>query len=139
MTDALSAFGTLVHCDVGGGGLVPIAQLRDIDGPNLTLGTEEVTPQEAAGGFKQRVATLLDVGEVTFMLNFIPTDDTQDAQGGLVKDMLDKTLRDFMIVWPDASEWDFSAYVTNFKPTAPVEGALTADVTLTSSGEPSLD
>jgi len=139
MTEAIAAFGTIVHCDVGGGGMVPIAQLRDIAGPNLTLATEDVTPQDAAGGWVQRVPTLLDGGEVTFMLNFLPTDDTQDAQGGLIRDMLDKTLRDFMLVWPEVTEWDFSAYVVGFKPTAPVAGGLTADVILLNSGEMSLD
>ena len=139
MTDALSAFGTIVHIDLAGGGMVPIAQLRDIAGPNLALGTEEVTPQDATAKFRQFIGTLVDGGEVTFMLNFIPTEDTQDAVGGLVKDLADATLRDFKIVFPDATEWLFSAYVGNFKPTAPVEGALTADVTLRTSGEMTLN
>ena len=134
MTDALSSFGTIVNIDQAGGGLVPIAQLRDIVGPGMSLGTEDVTPQEATGAWRQFVPTLLDGGEVTFQLNFIPTEDTHDAVGGLVKDMVDRTLRDFRIDFPEGTEWAFSAYITNFVPTAPVEGALTADVTLRSSG-----
>ena len=139
MTDALSSFGTIVHIDLAGGGLVPIAMLRDITGPSLALGTEDVTPQDATGAWRQFVPTLLDGGEVTFQLDFIPTEDIHDAVGGLVKDMTDRTLRDFKVAFPEGTDWSFSAYVTGFTPTAPVEGALTADVTLRSSGAMTLE
>ena len=139
MTDALSSFGTIVHIDLAGGGLVPIAMLRDITGPSLSLGTEEVTPQDATGAWRQFVPTLLDGGEVTFQLDFIPTENTHDAVEGLVKDMTDRTLRDFKIAFPEGTDWSFAAYVTGFTPGTPVEGALTADVTLRTSGAMTLE
>lgn len=143
MTDGISSFGTLVKIGDGGGGgevFTTIAELRDITGPNLALGTEEVTPQTATGGYREYVPTLLAGGEVTFDLNFVPTDNTQDFPAGLIKDMTDKTLRNFQIVWPDSgtTTWALSAYVTGFVPGAPVEGSLSASVTLLISGQPTL-
>lgn len=139
-TDAISAFGTAVQIDAGGSGYVTIAELRDITGPNLALGTEDVTPQEAAGGWREFIPTLLEGGEVTFDLNFVPTEDTHDYPAGLIKDMVDKTLRNFKVIFPDVgtTSWILPCYITRFTPGMPVEGELSAAVTLLVTGQPTL-
>ena len=143
MTDAISSFGTLLK--IGGGGtaeqFTTIAEVRDISGPPLGLGTEEVTSQSSPGGWREFVPTLLEAGEVTFDLNFVPTDPTHSYSAGLIDDMVSRTLRNFELVFPDtgATTWAFAAYVTGVEPDEPVEGALAASVTLTISGQPTLE
>lgn len=143
MTNAISAFGTLLKIGDGGGTetFTTIAEVRDITPPKLALGTEEATSHSSTGGWKERVATLLDAGEVTFELNFIPTDSTQGYSTGLIHDMVNKTKRNFQLVFPDTgtTTWAFAAFVTGFEPSAPVEGILSASVTLTITGQPTLE
>ena len=78
---------------------------------------------------------------MTFDINFIPTEAThKDAAGGLLNDLKTQTCRDFELIWPDSgnTKWSFSALVTGFEPSGPVDGALTASITLKLVGEPTL-
>ena len=139
---AISSFGTLLKIGDGAGTEVftTIAQVMDINGPGLSQGTQEVTPQTAANRARVHIATLLDGGEVTFDINYEPAGATHDQTTGLIKDMTDGTLRNFQTIFPDAATttWSFAAFITGFEPTAPVDGALTASVTLKISGLPSI-
>lgn len=117
-----------------------IAEVRNISGPNLALGTVETTHHTSTGGWREHIGTLLDAGEVTAELNFLPGHATQSFAAGLVKDLKDKTLQTFSITFTDAvpTVWTFTAFVTQFAITAPVDGKLTANVTLKISGQPTL-
>ena len=143
MTSAISSFGTLLKIGDGGGTEVftTIAEVLDISGPGLSLGTEDVTSHSSTGGWKEKVPTLLDAGQVSFDVNFVPTGATQSYSAGLVKDMVNKTKRNFQIIFPDSTTttWSFSAYVVGFEPSAPVEGKLGASVTLEITGQPTLE
>ncbi len=143
MSDAIASLGTLLKI---GDGATPtenyttIAEVRDISGPALKANTEEVTHHGSTGGWEEHIPTTLSAGEVTFELNFIPTNATQSYTSGLVKDYKNKTKRNFQMVFPDAGNttWQISAYVTGFEPKAPVKGVLRADVTLMITGQPTL-
>lgn len=142
MSDAISAFGTLLKIGDGQASetFTTIAEVLDISGPNLTQRTSEVTSHSSTGGWAEFIGTILEGGEVTFRVNFVPTENTHDAGAGLVNDLENRTLRNFQLVFPDSGNttWSFSALVTGFRPNEPVEGALTADVTLRISGQPTL-
>jgi predicted secreted protein len=143
MTGAIASFGTLLQ--IGDGGtpenFTTIAEVRDISGPSLELDVEEVTSHDSPGGWEEVVGTILHGGEVEFDINFIPTETThRDAAGGLLRDMKNRTLRNFKLVFPDPGNttWRFAALVTNFEPEASVDGSLSASVTLRISGQPTL-
>lgn len=142
-TSAISSYGTLLKIGAGetttDETFTAIAEVRDISGPGFELGTAEVTAHDGSG-WREFVATLLDGGEVTFDVNFGPAEATHDYDGGLLQDMVNKTLRNFQIVFPDTATttWTFPAYVTGFETNEPVDGALTAAITLKMSGQPTL-
>ena len=142
MTNAIDAFGTLLQ---RGDGATPesfttIGEVGDIEGPELETDTEDVTNHSSTGGYEEVIGTILRTGEVTFPVNYIPTNATHNATTGLLLDWKNKTLRNFQLVFPDGSSttWSFSAIVTAFAPQAPVAGKLGADVTLKLSGQPTL-
>jgi hypothetical protein len=141
-SSAISAFGTLLKIGDGGGTEVftSIAEVGDISGPALKMDTQDVTSHVSPGAFRERVPGLLDAGEVTFSLSFLPTAATQSQSTGLIRDLRNRTKRNFQLVFPDAGSttWSFAAYVTAFSPKEPVEGKLSADVTLTITGQPTL-
>lgn len=141
MTDALASYSALIKIGDGADPEVftTIAEVMDISGPSLALNTAEVTSHDS-GGWKEIIGTILDAGEVSFDINFVPTNATHSQGAGLISDMLARTLRNFQIVFPDSGSttWEFAALVTGFEPSAPVDGALTASVTLEISGQPTL-
>lgn len=141
---ALSSFGTLLQIGDGATpteGWTTVAEVRDITGPSLELGTEDVTSHSSSSGWREFVTTLLGGGEVTFEINFTPTGATHRNQaGGLLYQFEQKIRRNWRIQFPDGSStrWVFTGYVTSFEVNAPTEGALTASVTITLTGAPTL-
>lgn len=140
MTDAYSSFGTLLK--VGDGEASPsfttIAEVQDIGGPSFELGTEEVTHHQSPGGWREKIGTLLDGGEITFDVNFLPGNATQDHESGLVYLMVNKLTRNFRLYFADADDtvWNCPALVTGVEPNNPVEGKADASITLTVNGQP---
>jgi len=139
-SNAISSFGTLLLRGDGADpeNFTPIAEVQDIKPPSLGADTEEVTHQGSTDGWKEYIVTLLDAGEVSFDINFIPTEATHNASAGLMADFAARTKRNWKVVFPDGTEWQFAAYVTAFEADAPVNGKLSASVTLKITGKPTL-
>jgi hypothetical protein len=142
MTSAISSFGTLVKKGDGGSpeSFTTIAELLDIEGPEMELDTEEVTSHSSTDGWAEYIGTILDAGEVSFEVNYVPTNATHNATTGLIKDMTARTKRNFTLVFPDSGNttWSFTALVTSVGPTAPVRGALRGKIGLKLTGKPTL-
>lgn len=141
-TSATSGYGVKLKRGDGGGPetFTDIAEVMDIEGPSLKMDLADATNQDSAGRFKEFVPTLLDGGEVGLTLNFLPADATQSYSAGVLQDMINRTKRNFKIVFSNAGStaWTFAAYVTEFAPSAPVGERLTAKVTLKLTGQPTL-
>ena len=141
-TSALAGYGVLLKIGDGGGSetFTTIAEVKDIEGPELELEAKEVTSHDS-GGWREYISTLLTGGEVSFDLNFIPTHATHSYSAGLVRDLVNRTKRNFQLVFPDSgtTTWQFAALVTGFKPSGPVEDELSAEVTLQVTGQPTLE
>lgn len=137
MSDAVAAYGTKL---LVGDGATPteafaaLAEVRNIGGPNTSVDTTDVTPHSTSAPWRHHVATLIDGGEVSLDLNFLP--DAAD-QSALRADMIARTKRNFRIEWPTvptAHRASFAAFVTGFQPSAPHDGELSASVTLKVTG-----
>lgn len=132
-----AAKGTLLKVGDGGGTEVftTLAEVTDISGPGLSGGIVEISHMEST--YKEYDNTYPDGGEVSVSGNFLPAGATHQA---LLDDYVAGTLRNFKIVWSDGSstEWAFSAYVTKYEPSAPLNGKLSFSATLTISGAPTL-
>ena len=129
-----SAFGTALKKDG-----VTYAQVTNISGPGLSLDTQDVTSHDSAGAWEEVVGTILRSGEVTLDIVYDPANATHKyAAGGLLYDLVSRAAIPLSLVFPGAVTWSFNALVTGFEPSAPVDGALTASVTLKLTGAPSL-
>jgi hypothetical protein len=141
MTD-YAGFGTLLKVGDGGAteAFTTIGSVMDISGPSLGVDTAEVTNHSSTAAYEEFVATVVRTGDVTFTVNFDPALATHAYGSGLLEDMENKTKRNYQLVFPDtaATTWAFAAFVTGFSPSAPVAGALTADVSLKITGQPTL-
>lgn len=136
MANGISAFGTLLKR-----GATTIGEVFDISGPGLSREEIEVTHHTSANRWREFIKGLKDAGEVTFSINYIPTNSTHAAATGILDDFADDTVIDtWSIVFPDsgATTWSFPAFLTSFEPAMPIDDRLTADVTLKISGQPTL-
>lgn len=143
LTDALEdgwASGSTV-VEVAAETFTTIAEVKDIDGPEVSLDTEDVTPHDAVGGWEEIIPTILRSGEVTFDLNFVPSLATHgDFSGGLMGKAKSRDLTNFKLILPTqpAYGWAYAAYVTRMGHAYPVGGAMNAGVTLKITGQPVL-
>ncbi len=146
---AISAHGTIIKIgDSTGGttagwnsdpssGFTAIAEILDSEGPSMERGDLEVTYHNSPGGRRQYIPDLLELGEVTFDINYLPTDSTHDSTDGLLADLKNGIEdRDFVIVLSDSASTPiyFTGYVKGFNPAHPVSGQLTASITIKVNG-----
>lgn len=128
VSTAVDTLGTTLTLDS-----VPIGQIQDIDGPNLSTDTDEITNHDSPDGVEEFIATIKRTGEITFPLVFNPG---AASHASLKTSWDDRTLDAFVMTYPDGSTWTFNAYTTGLSMTAPVAGHLSANVTLRPSGSP---
>ncbi len=134
MSDAISAHGTTIERQATpGGAFTFIGEIGgDIVPPALSRNSIEVTTHN--DDIDAFVAGVLRRGEVTFPINVIAGDAGHDEVTGLQDHIINNTKTGYRITFPDGDFIIFSGYVTNFARRAPVDGALTADVTLRPTG-----
>jgi len=138
----ISGFGTQLKMEDAGnpGSYLTVAEVKDITGPGLTAEVADLTSHSSSGAFREKLPTLLDPGEVTFDVNYVPTSATHNNSTGLVSLLRTRAKKNWQLVWPDTGEtlWAFAGFVTGFEPGAPVGDLLTASVTITVTGAPTL-
>jgi predicted secreted protein len=118
-----------------------IAEVKSITGPSMKGATLVVTSHDTLGNWEEKLAGLLDAGELTFAVNFIPSHVTHNATVGFVADFVNRTKRDHRLIFPDGPQttWNFpNAQVTGCPITAPVDNVLESNVTLTITEPPIL-
>ena len=114
-----------------------IAYVKSMGGPSLKVDTEDVTTLEQATAWEEVVATIIRSGEISLEIVYDPAEGTHDATTGLLLNLAAKAVIDWKIVWPNHpthTTWLVTALITGFEPGAPVEGGLTATVTLKPTG-----
>ena len=135
-TVAVSSHGTLLKIGDGAGSetFTTIGEVMDISGVGISVRNTEVTSHDSSG-WAEFISTIREIGEVTFTINFNNV-ATQGFSGGLYLDALNRTKRNFQIVIPTTSSktGSFAALVQEFKLDTPVDGAITASLTLKGTG-----
>lgn len=142
-SNAVSAFGTQLKIGDGAGSesFATIAELRTISGPSLNAETIDVTVHNTSTPFRRYISGLLDGGDVTFDLNFIPTEATHGYSSGVLADMLARARRNFQIVFPDTgtTTWLLPTIITGFEVSSDPADVLQASCTLKVAGPPTLE
>lgn len=135
---AHASFGVLLKRGDGGSPetFSSVAEVKDIKPFKLKADTKETTHHGSPGAWRTFKSTLIDGGECTFKLNFLPDDTSHSFAAGLAADLINRVQRNYRVVLPDTSSttYQFAAIVTQFDPDAPVEGILETDVTLKITG-----
>jgi len=108
----------------------------DITGPEDSREIIDVTSQESAGDYNEKMSGTIDAGNCTFTVFWDPANAVHAA---LYADLTGGAARSYQLYFPDAGHktCTFEGFVSSFKRTGNVKGMLTADVVLTITGAPS--
>jgi hypothetical protein len=127
-SNGISAHGTIISRNSE-----PIGELRDITPPPLTRNPIETTTHNSDDD--SYVVGIRRKGELQFAINFLPSGDaSHGTDGGLLEAWATGSKDLYEIEFPDGCTWLFSGFITNIAPSAPVDGALEAQVSVRPSG-----
>jgi predicted secreted protein len=111
-----------------------VANVTDISGPGMSKSEIDVTAHDSPDKFKEFIGGVRDGGSVTFDLNWDPSEVTHQS---LLDDYYDdEQPRDYMITHADGAITDFAGIVTGWSSEDPVDGEISASVTIKISGKP---
>jgi len=131
-TSATAAFGTILTRNG-----TPVAELNNIGDIELSQEFIDVTTHDSTGGYREFVAAKIrEAGEVVIEGNFLATDT--DGQIGLKNDLEAGTLQNFVITFPEGTSWTFTAVVSKFSISSPLEKQMGFSATLKIAGKPTL-
>lgn len=131
-----SGHGTMIAVQLTPGGVfTDIAEMGDITPPSLERNEFDSTTQNE--DIDSYVLGVLRRGLFAVPLNFIPDNNTHDHLTGVQKLLIDKTMTGWRVTFPQVTPalvWIMSGQVKGFVPSAPVDGKLSANVSVRLSG-----
>lgn len=112
-----------------------VAEVKTVSGPNMSAAVIDITNMDSQNNTREFLTSLIDPGELSFTLNFLPA---LTGHQDLINDMKNRVRRNFQLVWTDAAAttWSFQGIVTSFQPSSATEEALSASVTVKLTGFP---
>lgn len=113
-----------------------IVEVHDISGPGIELSTTEATHHLSPDATREHSAGLKDLTELSFEIAFLPQEGTHGLTTGFLKAWTDRSRVNWKMTFTDAAAttWGVKGFVTGFEVGAPLEGLLTANVTLKLTG-----
>lgn len=109
-----------------------VAEVTSVSGPNMARDAIDVTHMTSSDQHREFIAGLMNGGEATVELNFVP------AVSDAIVTALRAGLGNFRITFPNGVKWTFAAVVTGYEITAPLADKMTASATFQVSGKPTL-
>lgn len=115
-----------------------IAEMGAITPPPLSRNEFDATTQNL--NIDTYVLGVLRRGQMSVPMNFLPTNATHDHLTGLYKALITEPppVDGYRVTFPDTTVWIMSGQVQGIAPTAPVDGLLSANVTLRFTGKMSI-
>lgn len=127
----------------GTGTYTQVAEVKSIGGPSLSRDSVDATNMDSADEFGEFIGGIGDGGEISLVLNSVPTNATHGGTSGLVADMLSGTTRSWQIKWPQFSSGSpptmtFSGFLTSHEIQSATRELVTTSVRIKVTGKPTL-
>jgi Lambda phage tail tube protein, TTP len=113
----------------------PVANVGDYTGPGMSKAVVDVTSQSNVNPWRQKITTLIDGGDLTMPLFFIPGDSNMQALLAIFGQNGQDGIYWFKLEFTDGTEWFFQASISKWNLKMPVAGVVTADITFTLTGK----
>ena len=115
----------------GGSTYTAVAEVTSITWPGYSRDAIDVTHMTSPSQFREFIPGLMDAGEVTIELNFIPS-----ATDVILAALTAATTGQFKIQQASGVNVVFKAIVTSYQPQSPVDDKATASATFKITGVP---
>ena len=135
MTQAVAAKGTTFKMNGN-----PIAEIKNIRGPNETVETIDVTPHAHRDEYQVILPGYVSGGQVAIEGNFIPGDE--DGQVALRDALWDRSVNGYVITVPSEPKEatiTFQGIVTAFEPDFPFDGVASFQAVISITGKPIME
>jgi len=115
---------------------VDIGEITNISPPSFSLDQVDVTHMQSPNNYREFIPGLIDPGEASFDMNFVPG----SASDLRIQELMNLSpgtdhRRTMKITYPNHVTWSFSGMVTGYEPAVPVDDKMTATVTIKVSGQ----
>lgn len=110
---------------------VVLEEIFGVTPPNQQTEQVEATHNTSPDRTREFITGLIDPGECSFEMNFIPGSATDQRLQEL---KTSGARRDCRVTYPNDVTWEFSAAVTGYEPSTPTDDRMTVTVTLRVSG-----
>jgi Lambda phage tail tube protein, TTP len=114
---------------------VDLAEITTITPPSATLDQIDVTHMQSPNRTREFISGLIDGGEASFDMNFIPGSTSDDRLFELLNLPVGATRRRACrISFPNGVTWSFDAELIGYEPTVPFDDKMTATVRFKTTG-----
>jgi predicted secreted protein len=114
---------------------VEMAEVKSITPPSANVDQVEVTHMQSPGRYREFISGLIDSGEASFVMNFIPGNTSDDRIFELLNLPTGVSRRRAMrLSYPTGVTWSFDGEITGYEPDVPFDDVMTATVTIKISG-----
>ena len=114
---------------------VDLGEVYDITPPSASVDQVDVTHMQSPDRRREFIDGLIDGGEVSFEMNYIPGSDADDTLNAILDTPVGQTrVRSCRIIYPNSIVHTFDANLMSYEPTVPTDDKMTASVTFRVTG-----
>ncbi len=135
MTEARIGYGTTYRvwdASLTTPALVEIGEVINVTPPGGTADRVDATHMKSPGRRREYISGLIDSGEASFEINWIPGSPTDVLLRGL---LASGAVVEHQIEWANGVSVTFDAALTGFEKSTPIDDRMTATITVAPSGE----
>lgn len=115
-----------------------IGKVKSVNGPGFSVTFVDTTTHDTTGNFREKAAVLCEAGDISFTVNYDPSDATLAPATGLYDQMQDLARKNFQLRFPASdtlnTRMNFAGYVGGHPFTFPVDNVIEANISITIDG-----
>ncbi len=108
---------------------VSISEVRSVTGPTVKPKIVDITTHDTPGFWARKLAVLNEAGDVSFAVNFDPSDATQAFATGMWNQLIGLVKTGWSIIFPNSvGHLNFAGYLGQHEFDAPVDNVLSVKI-----------
>lgn len=133
MSDAILGYGITyeISTTTGGSTYTQLGEVFDVELPSDEAEEVDVTHYGSPDRTREFIAGLINTGDASFSINWIPGNDTDVFLRGL---RISGQTRNHRVTFPNGAIVIFPAFIKGYAPAAPIDDKLTAAFTVKKAG-----
>lgn len=137
-SNAMLGYGTIVQINDPGnspGDWHDLDEVFNVTPPSAEVDQIDVTHMRSPGRRREFIDGLIDGGEFSFQINYIPGGDTDDILNAILDLPVGASRRrNWRVIFPNLVMHTFSGNLQTYEPDAPTDDKMTATVTIKVTG-----